>query len=245
MFRTSNGKVSLVKLAMILLRAVVMEVAIATLETTERGTVLQTMRTFGFRGQIESFFKSVDLAFDHVHADGPNHATLVQPHFEGLRFRVGHDSQRLFGIASGGDATAGGDGAPRRRLAAGDRTLCAGHDAAARWKCRGGNGRGGGSGGSTVVGGRAGERLPTETDGGLASEDGVGEFGFDEVEGTEELAEIVEEVAMTTKHASPVVRVFVVEEKVSRRTVVEPLGDFLEEVKVVRLRHQEGVEVSE
>ena len=47
------------------------------------------------------------------------------------------------------------------------------------------------------------------------------------MERAEKLAQIVEEVPSSAKHASPIVRVFVIEEKVSGRPVVQALGDLL------------------
>ena len=42
------------------------------------------------------------------------------------------------------------------------------------------------------------------------------------------MTQIVEEVAVTAEHASPIVRVLVVEQEMSRRTIVQPFSDFLE-----------------
>ena len=93
----------------------------------------------------------------------------------------------------------------------------------------GGTGSGSGveDGGGSVVGGGRREGLAAERDGGFASEDRVGQFGFGQMERTEELAEIVKEVSVTAKHAAPIVCVFVVEEEMGGRTVVETFGDFL------------------
>ena len=134
MLGTPNGKILLMKLTIILLCAMIMEIAIAALEASQSGAILQAMRAFGFRCQVQRFFQAVDLAFDHVDADGPNDATLVQPHFKGFRFRIGDHRHGIRGAALSGDAAAGSDGAARRRLTSGDGTFRARNDATARRK---------------------------------------------------------------------------------------------------------------
>jgi len=94
-FGTSNREVLFVKLAVVLFRAMIMKIAITTLEATQSSAIFQTMGTFGLGRQIKRFFESVDLALDHVDADGPNYATFVQPNLERFRFRIGDDSHRV------------------------------------------------------------------------------------------------------------------------------------------------------
>ena len=94
-FGTSNLEVLFVKLAVVLFRAMIMKSAVTTLEATQSSAIFQAMGTFGLGRQIKGFFESVDLALDHVDADGPNYATFVQPNLERFRFRIGDDSHRV------------------------------------------------------------------------------------------------------------------------------------------------------